>query len=352
MVGSISALSSAAQGEGYYETDDTRSRRYYSESGTAQGEWRGSGAQLLGLSGGVDRAPFGSLLRGNLPNGVVLGTVRDGVRQHRPGWDITFSAPKSVSVMALVADDRRLVEAHRQATAAAYAYIEEHAALTRVRSLNGVEAVHTDNLVIATFEHQTTRALDPQLHTHGVILNATMTEDGTWRSLESLALFDLTKDAGAIYRHELARHVRALGYEISERENSTFEIVGLPENALSEFSQRSQQIEKALAERGKTRTTATAKEKAVIALDTRDRKVAVELTAISAQWRDRAAGIGFGRKQQQDLISARKAWQKLQRPEPFHLRRESSASARHDLRAPQSSAKPVRRNSAKSDAPK
>ena len=109
MVASVSALSSAGQAASYYEADD-----YYSEGGLSPSEWQGSGAEELGLSGDVDRDEFRRLLDGEV-GGQQLGTVRDGQLEHRPGWDVTLSAPKSVSIMAEVAGDRRLIDAHQAA---------------------------------------------------------------------------------------------------------------------------------------------------------------------------------------------------------------------------------------------
>jgi conjugative relaxase-like TrwC/TraI family protein len=104
MVATISGISSSSQAASYYETDD-----YYSEGGLAPSAWQGKGAEALDLEGSIDRDQFKALLDGVLPSGQVLGTVRNGEREHRPGWDLTFSAPKSVSVMALIAGDKRLI---------------------------------------------------------------------------------------------------------------------------------------------------------------------------------------------------------------------------------------------------
>ena len=163
--------------------------------------------------------------------GEQLGTVRDGVTEHRPGWDVTFSAPKSVSIMAQVAGDKRLIAAHGAAVKTALGHVERHMAATRIRDGGEVERETTGNLAVATFRHETSRAQDPQLHTHSVILNMTKSADGTWRSLEPRALYQLQKQIGAIYRQELATAVRALGYEIVTGKESMFEIAGVPERA-------------------------------------------------------------------------------------------------------------------------
>jgi conjugative relaxase-like TrwC/TraI family protein len=288
MVASVSALTSSAQASSYYEADD-----YYSEGGLSPSEWQGAGAEALGLSGEVDREQFRDLLDGKVA-GEQLGTFRDGQLEHRPGWDVTLSAPKSVSIMAEVAGDRRLIAAHGEAVRTAMAHVEKHMAATRIRDGGTVAREATGNLVIASFQHGTSRAQDPQLHTHNVIMNATRDEDGTWRSLEPRAVYQLQKQIGAIYRQELALKVRELGYEIETGKDSLFEIKGVSGDVLAAFSTRSAEIEAALAERGTSRDAASAVEKQIAALDTREAKVAPDHAGLVADWRDTASGAGFG----------------------------------------------------------
>jgi len=288
MVASVSALTSSAQAASYYEADD-----YYSEGGLSPSEWQGQGAEALGLSGEVDREQFRDLLDGKVA-GEQLGTFRDRQLEHRPGWDVTLSAPKSVSIMAEVAGDRRLIAAHCEAVRTAMAHVENHMAATRVRDGGTVNREATGNLVIASFQHGTSRAQDPQLHTHNVILNATRDEDGTWRSLEPRAIYQLQKQIGAIYRQELAFKVRELGYEIVAGKDSMFEIRGVGAEVIGAFSTRSAEIEAALAERGTSRDAASALEKQVAALDTREAKIAADHASLVADWRETASAAGFG----------------------------------------------------------
>ncbi|WP_310530655.1 MobF family relaxase [Novosphingobium sp.] len=289
MVASVSALTSSGQAASYYES----AGEYYADGGESPSEWQGKGAEELGLSGDVDRDQFRDLLDGKVAD-QQLGTTRDGKLEHRPGWDVTLSAPKSVSIMAEVAGDRRLVAAHGAAVKTALAHVESHMAATRVRDGGAVNRAATGNLVIASFQHGTSRAQDPQLHTHNVILNATKGVDGTWRSLEPRAIYQLQKQIGAIYRQELALKVRELGYEIEVGKGSMFEIKGVSPEVMAAFSTRSAEIEAALAERGTSRDVATAAEKQVAALDTRQAKVAANPAALVADWRDTASAAGFG----------------------------------------------------------
>lgn len=288
MVASVSAQTSSGQAASYYEADD-----YYAGDGLSPSEWQGKGAEELGLSGDVDRDQFRDLLDGKVAD-QQLGTTRDGKLEHRPGWDVTLSAPKSVSIMAEVAGDRRLIAAHGAAVKTALAHVEQHMAATRVRDGGAVNREATGNLVIASFQHGTSRAQDPQLHTHNVILNATKGEDGTWRSLEPRAIYQLQKQIGAIYRQELALKVRELGYEIDVAKDSMFEIKGVSGDVLAAFSTRSAQIEAALGERGTSRDEASAAEKQIAALDTRQAKVAADPASLVAEWRKTASQAGFG----------------------------------------------------------
>jgi conjugative relaxase-like TrwC/TraI family protein len=293
MVASVSALTSSAQAASYYEADD-----YYAEGGLSPSQWQGKGAEALGLSGEVDRDQFRDLLEGKVGDQQLgrhaLDAGRDGKLDHRPGWDITLSAPKSVSVMAEVAGDRRLIAAHGEAVQVAMAHVEQHMAATRIREGGQVAREATGNLVIASFQHGTSRAQDPQLHTHNVVMNATQSEDGTWRSLEPRAIYQLQKQIGAIYRQELAVKVRELGYEIEAGKDSLFEIKGVAGEVIAAFSTRSAEIEAKLGERGTSREEASAAEKQMATLDTRAAKVAGDHAALVGEWREAASKAGFG----------------------------------------------------------
>ena len=301
MVASVSALTSSAQASSYYEADD-----YYADGGLSPSEWSGKGAEELGLSGDVDRDQFRELLDGKIGD-QQLGTFRDGQLEHRPGWDVTLSAPKSVSIMAEVAGDRRLIEAHGAAVKTALAHVETHMAATRVRHGGAVNREATGNLIIASFQHGTSRAQDPQLHTHNVIMNATQGDDGSWRSLEPRAIYQLQKQIGAIYRQELALKVRELGYEIETAKESMFEIKGVSTDVMAAFSTRSAEIEAALGERGTSREAASAAEKQVAALDTRQAKVAADQASLVADWRQTADRAGFSSEARLALVNNAKS---------------------------------------------
>ncbi len=173
-----------------------------------------------------------------------------------------------------------------------------------MREGDSVVRQSTGNLAIASFQHGTSRAQDPQLHSHNVILNMTRDASGQWRSLEPRALYQMQKQVGAIYRQELASQVSALGYAISTGKDSAFEIAGVTKAVLEGYSARSHAIEMRLAERGTSRQEASAREKQIAALDTREAKGSVDHKALRQNWQARAALLGFGDKEQAELITA------------------------------------------------
>ncbi|WP_335903141.1 MobF family relaxase [Shewanella algae] len=278
---SASSIKSAGAAGHYFEHDD-----YYVD-GLSPSAWVGSGAEALSLVGEVERETFKSLLDGRLPDGQQVGTFRDGEWKHQPGTDLTFSAPKSVSILAEVAGDKRLLEAHDRAVQAVLQYIESEYIVTRNRSRtqDTVEYEKTGSLVAATFKHTTSRALDPQLHTHCVVMNLTQRNDGQWRSTENKPIFIDQKHLGLVYRQFLAQEVGSLGFRLEHQgKDGTWEIAGVSKDTVRELSKRSEAIRDALEARGKTRETATAGEKETATLDTRDRKVAAERGELLNRW--------------------------------------------------------------------
>lgn len=285
----ITALKSAAGAAGYFEKDD-----YYAD-GKSPSAWAGDGAKALGLNGPVDPDAFRSVLEGNLP-GVSehLGTERNGEWQHRPGWDATFSAPKSVSIMAEIGGDKRLISAHERAFARVLQYMEREASVTRIhdRGANEVRREVTKNLVVAAFRHATSRAQDPQTHTHAIIMNATQRSDGAWRSLESKDLYQLQQTLDAIYKAELASECRQLGYSI-EITRDGFELREVPQAQRDHFSERTRQIDTWLKEKGYNPETVTREIVERAALATRAAKQHTSMTELRNEWRADAKTLGF-----------------------------------------------------------
>lgn len=261
---------------------------YYAKDGEAQ-VWQGRGAAMLGLSGEVDPKRFRELLRGQVDgmSAAARGSTRDDSRA-RIGIDFTFSAPKSVSVLALVGGHEDLITAHDRAVTKVMEAVEREARARRKVAGVSYEEV-TGNLVIAKFRHETTRAQDPELHTHAVMLNLTHRSDGEWRALKNDGIIAMTRFAGVQYRAELARELEARGYKLAYGREGTFEIASFSRAQIQAFSRRSAQIEAQLAAQGLNRETATAGQKQTAAMQTRRRKeAALDRDALHAEWRDRA----------------------------------------------------------------
>ncbi len=292
---SIGVLHSPAQAGSYYAQDD-----YYTKDSAGEpSQWDGRGAQVLGLAGPVDRAQFEALLNGELPHGVVLKRGQQG--KHQPGWDLTFSAPKSVSLLALVGVESRATEAHNQAVTEALRYLEATTARARAKQEGKSTIETTGNWIIARFNHDTSRELDPQLHTHAVVINATRRADGEWRALSSKEMFRAKMLGGAIYRAELARALQRLGYEVEVgHRDGRFEVKGFTTEQLRHFSRRREEIEAALEKVG----ASGAKASATLALYTRARKGLIDRAEVYGDWKARARDQGINLR---ELISKRTA---------------------------------------------
>ena len=294
---SIGALSSAAQGASYYERDG-----YYAKDDPEHREasgWAGRGAEELGLTGPVDPDTFRAVLEGKVPDGsgTELGRRgKDGEIIHRPGRDLTFSAPKSVSLAALVGGDRRIVEAHDKAVAAALDWVERNAAETRMKDpdTGRMARVGNQKIVAATFRHDTSRNLDPQLHTHAVLANMVQGEDGKWRSMANEGLYARQKLIGMLYRNELAAGLGKLGYDIEKTHaDGRFEIAGVSREVVEAFSSRRAEIEAAMEARdlGSSADNPRLAERA--ALMTRAKKRDVDRDELRSVWQRQAADLGF-----------------------------------------------------------
>ncbi|ECD2402244.1 conjugative transfer relaxase/helicase TraI [Salmonella enterica subsp. enterica serovar Newport] len=284
---SIAQVRSAGSAAGYYSDRDN-----YYVLGSMEERWAGKGAEQLGLQGDVDKEVFTRVLEGRLPDGADLSRQQDGGNKHRPGYDLTFSAPKSVSLMAMLAGDKRLTEAHNQAVDIAVRQVEALAS-TRVMTDGQSETVLTGNLVMALFNHDTSRDQEPQLHTHAVVANVTL-HDGEWKTLSSdkVGKTGFIENVyanqiafGKIYRAALKEKVEALGYETEVvGKHGMWEMPGVPVEA---FSSRSQAIREAVGE------DASLKSRDVAALDTRKSKQHVDPEVKMAEWMQTLKDTGF-----------------------------------------------------------
>ncbi|MFL5854533.1 MAG: MobF family relaxase, partial [Solirubrobacteraceae bacterium] len=232
--------------ERYYEQQVARGRDdYYAGEGEAPGRWVGSGAGRLGLEGEVDAGAFGALIAGRDPtSGEVLrgGAGRDRVC----ALDLTFSAPKSVSVLFAVGDantSAALVGAHEEAVDAALTYVEREACRVR-RGRGGRIELAADGFVAAAYRHRMSRAGQPQLHTHVVAANLAHGSDGRWSALHGYPIFQHAKAAGSLYQAHLraAVHERLPWARWGEVHNGMAELEGMPTGVLAHFSRRRAQI--------------------------------------------------------------------------------------------------------------
>lgn len=256
---------------------------------TAPGQWHPSRAvSALGLSSRVSRSDFAAIAAGYRREGEPL--VQGAGPRHRAGIDLTFSAPKSVSVLwAMSTEPRRsgILQAHRRAVAAALDLTQGLA--IRVRIGKGGAAEVPAQMLVAVFDHDTSRTGDPQLHSHGFACNCALRPDKKWGAIETRHLYAWHAALGTAYRAELARELEHLGYDIAE-EGRAFQLRGVPERACEEFSRRRAAIEEAAQEHG----VSTARGMEVATLSTRTAKASSSAEDLRRDWHQRGRGLGFG----------------------------------------------------------
>ncbi|MCH7846032.1 MAG: relaxase domain-containing protein [Acidobacteria bacterium] len=243
----MTTLKGAAAGR--YYTEHLPS--YYLDGDEPSGRWWGRGAELLGLTGDVEAEAFLAVMAGQNPaTGDDLGR-RYGEGSVR-GYDATFSAPKSVSVLFGIGDEEvrnQVVEAHERAVAAVLGWVEDHAH-TRMRRRHHVVTVDADGIVVGLFRQHTSRKLDPQLHTHAVIANRVKAPDGRWLALDARTIKLDQRTLSALYHAGLrAELTRRLGVRWVEPEHGIAEIAGFDSEVLAEFSQRTTDVERRFEEK-------------------------------------------------------------------------------------------------------
>ena len=281
------SISSIKGDAGYYSHEDN----YYA-SGSLESHWMGEGAERLGLKGEVANADMDAIRQGKLPDGTDLSRMVNGVNKHRSGYDLTFSAPKSVSVMALVGEDRRFIEAHNRAVAVVMKEVEQLVS-ARITQEGKTETVLTGSMVAALYNHDTSRDLDPQVHTHALVFNATFADD-KWRSLASDTrmktgfsenLYATKIALGNLYRAALREDIESMGFEtVAAGKHGLWELKDVPVDI---FSSRSQSIREAAG------PDASAKSRDIAALDTRQAKAWADPELLKAEWRRRLTDEKF-----------------------------------------------------------
>lgn len=263
---------------------------YYARDADNSGVWVGAGAAALGLTGSVKADDLKRLIEGYHPDGTKL-VQNAGEPDRQAGLDLTFSADKSVSVLAELGiphDCEGIKRGHDVAVQAALGYVQDTAIWTR-RGKKGTRLEPTA-LTAAAFTHHTSRNLDPNLHTHVLLLNIGVRSDGSTGTIRTSDLFYHKMVAGAVYRAQLAYELsHGLGYQIETDERGLFSIRGVPKSVCDAFSTRRQEIKVAVdpAFHGDAKTMAAA------TLTTRKSKVQADLDALRCQWRDQLAELGW-----------------------------------------------------------
>ena len=321
----LSKALSANQARTYHAREFTSEKQnYWSRDRQGHSEWQGELAHEWGLHGSVADEQFARLSEGQHPVSTAQLVKHQPARtyeneygkqitsaEHRAGWDATFSAPKSVSVTALVGGDERVREAHRESVRVALHELE-HYTQARIGNVHAPET--TSKFVAATFEHDTARPVDgyaaPQLHTHAVIFNITERENGQTRALQERSLFQSQHYATSVYRSELAMRLQGLGYEIERGQHGQPEIKGYSQEYLEASSPRRAQIKEHLQEIGREGAGAAQ----VAAHRTRDGKDLLSREEVLEQHRNLAAK--FGNQPEHVVAQAREREHKVeQQPE-------------------------------------
>ncbi|TXH13938.1 MAG: conjugative relaxase, partial [Gammaproteobacteria bacterium] len=286
---SVSSVRSSGGAANYFAKDN-----YYTVSENEEaGIWHGKGAADLGLRGTVQKEAFEDILNGKLPNGQLI----EQKENRKLGMDLTFSMPKSASIMAYIVGDDRILAAHMSAVKKAVDFIERNYAEARVLDEKGgkekgprQEAQKTGNLVVALFAHDTSRALDPQGHIHAVIANLTKDLSGKWKALWNGEIWRNNTVIGQAYHAAFRAELQKLGYEtVAVGKHGSFEIKGVPKELRDEFSKRTDDINAKIKELGVQSDYG----KKQATLSTRDDKINVtDRAALVQDWKDRAEAIG------------------------------------------------------------
>ena len=286
---------------------------YYLGSGEAPGHWLGDGAARLDLSGRVDAERLRAVLDARHP--ATKATLITQRRPDRvPGFDLTFSAPKGASLLFALGDPQTssaIHAAHDEAVRQAVAYLEREAGEVR-RGRDGQVRLGGGGFVAAAFRHRSSRAGDPQLHTHVLVANVTRGADGRYSALDGRQLYWQAKTAGCLYQAALRHQLAPLGLEWIVRDNGLSELAGIPETVLRAFSRRRIEIESRMRELG-TSSRAGAE---TAALDTRKAKeYGVDAVSLVTGWHARAEQLGFDAVARDGLLHQRTAPPELEAAE-------------------------------------
>ena len=291
----------AAKSPSYYEQAEFARDDYYAERGAALGQWAGRGAEALRLTGAPAAGGLAMLLEGRqVESGERLPGLRRGRRN--VGFDLTWTAPKSVSVLLAVGGDeirRAVFAAHEAGVRAGLDYLERYECHAR-RGAGGERIVSARGFAGALYTHEMSRAGDPHLHTHLVVANAVEGSDGRWSAPDMRPVFQAAKTAGTIAEAAMrAELTRRLGVEWGEVRNGTAELAGVPDRALAHFSRRRAETRELAEARGARTLQAVG----AAQRETRDHKREIDRERAQAEWRARAAEHGFGRRELRKMLA-------------------------------------------------
>ncbi|MGL5834681.1 MAG: MobF family relaxase [Waterburya sp.] len=264
--------------------------RYHSQTQPIENSfWYGSGAERLGLTGQVVPIDYNNLTLGLDPAGNPLRQQQKSQRHSNPGRDLTFSAPKSVSLLCLPDKNLEIIKIHQDSLSTALDYAQQNCIYTRTGK-GGSSLQQTDNATIAVFTHEENRNLDPQMHIHCVLFNFTQGEDGKWRAMHNRELYRQSMTIGMVYHHELGRGLQQLGYELDWRSDGTFDVKGYSRQQLESFSTRRTEIIDAVG------IDASAATKAQACLATRLDKVYLnrqQQNLVKLDWHNKIESLGI-----------------------------------------------------------
>ncbi|WP_431470784.1 MobF family relaxase [Sphingosinithalassobacter sp. LHW66-3] len=281
---SVANVRTAGGAANYFAADN-----YYTRADAERsGQWLGKGAETLGLRGVIEASQFEAVLKGILPDGSRVGSDN---RAHRAGTDLTFSMPKSWSILALVGGDRRILDAYGAAVRETLAWAEKNLAETRMEVRGKERVVATRNLVIGLFQHDTNRNQEPNAHFHAVVANVTQGPDGKWRALRNDKIWEHNTLLNAMTMARFRLAVEKLGYQVGEYgKHGNFEAVGVPKPVRDAFSSRRAEIlDKLSTMEGK----GLAARNAANLMTRADKGQVADRQALVNQWREAAAQLGF-----------------------------------------------------------
>jgi conjugative relaxase-like TrwC/TraI family protein len=270
----------------YY--DEWSSEDYYQRSGNSVGQWDGYLSKVLGLKGNIESAVYKNVMAGLAPNGGK-SLVENYKNDHVPGWDCCFTMPKSGSILAIIDESGDVQTAHDKAVSEAIRFLEEHAAWCR-RGKGGHNQEKLTSLLALKYRHYESRADQPNIHTHVLIKNLGLREDKSYGTIDSKYLYKFKMAAGAIYRTELSRNLRKLGYSVIA-DGDSFAIEGISKEICHHYSDRQKQIKKALIKIGAKTSSSLIGEK--ITLSTRKAKSNTPVSELKSKWKAELISYGY-----------------------------------------------------------